>query len=240
VKIKQYSLILSQGFVSVSEHIQILENDSELWGHNPIFGHSKAAGLCEFGIEDFKKLYQKDINLISQHFQRDQFTGTILKPLRLNDEVNRKLSLNPQICFKLRIFAKNFADLVKYDTRAGLSSALQQMFSRNRNMSPQYNKACKKTDKKRIGMAPAYDTRLRDRVDVPSKEEFNSAFLVVKHKYLPLKTKDNSLQTLNRTIWTNSKAFKSGQREDDQCRFCGDTETMEHMYYLCRHYSNLQ
>jgi len=84
------------------------------------------------------------------------------------------------------------------------------------------------------------DTRVRDWVDVPSKEEFNSAFLVIKHKYLPLKTKDNSLQTLNRTIWTNNKAFKSRQREDDQCRFCGDTETMEHMYYLCQHYSNLQ
>jgi len=74
----------------------------------------------------------------------------------------------------------------------------------------------------------------------PSKEEFNTAFLMIKHKYLPLKTKDNSLQTLNRTIWTNNKAFKSGQREDDQCRFCGETETMEHMYYLCQHYSNLQ
>jgi len=107
-------------------------------------------------------------------------------------------------------------------------------------MSQQYNKACKKIDKGRIGMASAYNKRLRDRVDVPLKEEFNSAFLVVKHKYLPLKTKDNSFQTLNRTIWTNSKAFKSGQREDDKCRFCGNTETMEHMYYLCQHYSNLQ
>jgi len=103
--------------------------------------------------------------------------------------------------------------LAKHGTRVGLSSALQQMFSRNRNMSQQYSKACKKMDKKRIGMAPAYDTRLRNRIDVPSKEEFNSAFLVIKHKYLPLKTKDNSFQTLNRTIWTNNKAFKSGQKE---------------------------
>jgi len=107
-------------------------------------------------------------------------------------------------------------------------------------MSQQYSKACKKMDKKRIGMAPAYDMRLRDRIDVPSNEEFNSAFLVIKHKYLPLKTKDNSFQTLNRTIWTNNKAFKSRQREDDQFRFCGDTETMEHMYYFCQHYSKLQ
>jgi len=239
-KIKNYSLILSQAFSSVAEHLQIYENDTALWGHAPIYGHSEATGLCELGIEDFRKLLEKGINAISQLFQRDQLTGTIAKPPRLSDEISRKLSLHPQICFKLRILVKNFVDLIKHDTRVGLNSALQQMMSRNRNMSQQYNKVCKKMAGDKIGMAPAYNTRIRDRIDVPSRDEFKSAFFMVKHKYLPLKTKDNSLQTLNRTIWTNNKAFKSGLRENDQCRFCGETENMEHMYYLCQNYSNPQ
>jgi len=239
-KIKNYSLILSQAFSSVAEHLQIFESDTALWGHAPIFGHSEAAGLCEFNIEDFRKLLEKGISVLSQIFQRDQFTGTFAKPPRLDDEIIRKLSLHPQLCFKLKIFVKKFPDLIKHNIRVGLNSALQQMVSRNRNMSQLFNKACKKMAANNIGVAPAYNTRIRDRVDVPSREEFKSAFFMIKHKYLPLKTKDNSLQTLNRTIWTNNKAYKSGLRENDQCRFCGETESMEHMYYLCQNYSNLQ
>jgi len=239
-KIKNYSLILSQAFEAIAEHLQIFENDTALWGHAPIFGHSEAAALCEFNIEDFKKLFEKGISLISHILQRDQLTGTFVKPPRLDDEVNRRLRLYPQLCFKLKIFVKKFTDLIKHDIRVGLNSALQQMVSRNRNMSQLFNKTCKKMAANNIDIAPAYNTRIRDRIDVPTKEEFKSAFFMIKHKYLPLKTKDNSLQTLNRTIWTNNKAFKSGLREDDQCRFCGETENMEHMYYLCQNYSNLQ
>jgi len=45
---------------------------------------------------------------------------------------------------------------------------------------------------------------------------------------------------LNRTIWTNNKAFKSGISDTDNCPYCGQLETMEHMYYSCDNYSELQ
>jgi hypothetical protein len=54
---------------------------------------------------------------------------------------------------------------------------------------------------------------------------------------LPSKTKETVFQILNRTIWTQNKAFKSGQAPDALCYRCDEIETMEHLLYCCEHYS---
>jgi hypothetical protein len=54
---------------------------------------------------------------------------------------------------------------------------------------------------------------------------------------LSSKTKETALQVLNRTIWTNNKAFKSGASDSPLCFQCEKTETMEHLLYLCPNYS---
>jgi hypothetical protein len=42
---------------------------------------------------------------------------------------------------------------------------------------------------------------------------------------------------LNRTIWTNKKAFKSAARENPDCEYCGQVETMDHLIHDCENYS---
>ena len=54
---------------------------------------------------------------------------------------------------------------------------------------------------------------------------------------MPSKTKETAFQVLNRTIWTNNKAHKSGLREDSECDYCGEEETMEHLLHNCDNYS---
>ena len=42
---------------------------------------------------------------------------------------------------------------------------------------------------------------------------------------------------LNRTIWTNRKAYRSGITDSPACGRCEEDETMEHLIYGCENYS---
>ena len=93
---------------------------------------------------------------------------------------------------------------------------------------------------KTIDAPPALATRIRDRTSYVEKQDFINAYLHIKNPLLCSKTKENSFQTLNRTIWTNNKAFKSRMREDMDCPYCAEVETMKHLYFGCELYSELQ
>ena len=49
-----------------------------------------------------------------------------------------------------------------------------------------------------------------DGVYRPDKKTFKDAYKIVDIPELPSKTKESAFEVLNRTIWTNNKAFKSG------------------------------
>jgi hypothetical protein len=51
------------------------------------------------------------------------------------------------------------------------------------------------------------------------------------------KTRETAFQILNRTIWTNNKAYKSRLRPDPYCERCKRVETMEHLLCECEYYS---
>jgi hypothetical protein len=84
---------------------------------------------------------------------------------------------------------------------------------------------------------PAYRTRERDNVYLPERQTFLDAFHVLNLPLLSSKTKETAFQILNRNIWTNSKAFKSGLADSPTCHRCEEVETMEHLLYLCPNYS---
>jgi hypothetical protein len=54
---------------------------------------------------------------------------------------------------------------------------------------------------------------------------------------MPNKTRETSFQVLNRTVWTNRKAYRSGIAESATCNRCEEEETMEHRLYGCENYS---
>ena len=75
---------------------------------------------------------------------------------------------------------------------------------------------------KAIGQPPAMNTRLRDSIDVPSLETVIKAYGAIRNPLLTPKTKENSFQTWNRTLWTNNKAFKSKIVDSPACAYCNE------------------
>jgi hypothetical protein len=88
------------------------------------------------------------------------------------------------------------------------------------------------------GVAPAYHTSIRDNLAVhPSQRDFTNAYSILRLPTLTSKTRETAFQILNRTIWTNNKAFKSRMRLDPNCERCSKVETMEHLLCECEYYS---
>lgn len=65
-----------------------------------------------------------------------------------------------------------------------------------------------------INTAPYYSTHQQDEVDLPEARIFTDAYKLVSPQVLTSKMKEPTFQILHRTIWTNSKVFKSGKRLD--------------------------
>ena len=86
-------------------------------------------------------------------------------------------------------------------------------------------------------VAPAYHTRIRDGIQTISKEDFKTVFYFIKNPLLSSKTKENAFIVVNRTLWTNNKAFKSGLANENTCPYCNEIETMEHLLANCDAYS---
>ncbi len=106
------------------------------------------------------------------------------------------------------------------------------------NLSRRYKLKCRELLDTSIGVAPAYHTRIRDDLAVRlTRRMFNNAYHVLRLPALTSKTRETAFQILNRTIWTNNKAFKSRMRPDPNCDRCGKTETMEHLLCECENYS---
>jgi hypothetical protein len=61
-----------------------------------------------------------------------------------------------------------------------------------------------------INAPPAYNTRERDGIYIPKRHACRDAIQVLNIPFLSSKTKETAFKILNRTIWTNNKAFKSG------------------------------
>ena len=114
------------------------------------------------------------------------------------------------------------------------------IFSSYKNASVIHKKTAATAADNNIKAPPAQATRIKDGKDYVLLPEFINAYRLIKNPLLCSKTKENSFQTLNRTIWTNNKAFKSGMLDDLDCPYYGEIETMEHLYFGCEYYSELQ
>ena len=105
------------------------------------------------------------------------------------------------------------------------------------NLSNLIKKEDRKNQEDKWNSAPSRQTRIRDGIPVPDIETYNQAYQINYKSRFSEYQKALNLSILNRTTWTNSKAFKSGMSEDDKCRKCGETETVEHIFLNCEEYT---
>ncbi len=101
-------------------------------------------------------------------------------------------------------------------------------------LSRQYQLKCRELLDEDIGVAPAYQTRIRDEMAIhPSQRAFTDAYNLPRLSLITSKTRETAFQILNWTTWTNIKAFKSRRRPDPNCDRCGKAETMGHLLCEC-------
>ena len=112
------------------------------------------------------------------------------------------------------------------------------LFRLDKNLSIKYRKETRKKLHMNIQTPPSYGTRQRDDVILPEKNTFLNAYKILFLSIIPSKTKETTFQILNRTVWTQNKAFKSGRDDSPHCYRCEHVETMEHLLYECEHYSS--
>ncbi len=111
------------------------------------------------------------------------------------------------------------------------------LFALDKNFNQIFKQQQKQKLHKTIQVPPSYTTRQRDGITLPQRAMFINAYKVLYLSLLPSKTKETVFQILNRTIWTQNKALKSGRGPDARCFRCEEIETMEHLLYCCEHYS---
>jgi len=233
--IKESNSIYSQAFRAGSQLIQNYEKHKALWHHSPIVGHTMG-NLFPITTMEAAILSQLDIVVVGQLFEEGE-NGT------LRATFNSEIELHPDINQTLSIKLKNLHLQIKQqnlqigDIRTAPITITSILMRKNNNISITHKKRTREILTDNLKTAPAYNTRTRDNIWVPDKSTFNDAYKVLNLPIIPSKTKEVAFQTLNRTIWTNNKAFKSGTLDNPACLLCGEVETMEHLLYNCTHSS---
>jgi hypothetical protein len=243
-----HNIILGQCFKSVVKFLKILEVDKETWPHACIIGHSMTKAIYRFHSTDASDLQSRGLFTVAQLFKtnaagrltrefRDSLNFMIEPPCIFTRYRNNNWTFTKLIYLQSEVSKNfnNFSDCV-FDFKSALSIYMVEYT----NCSILYKKLTRQLLDAEIKFPPARATRLRDGVPVVPANMFIEAYRAVKHPLLPNKTKENAFQVLNRTIWTNNKAFKSHMRDDDECPYCGRTETMEHLLMFCENYAELQ
>ena len=203
-KLKKKNLILSQAFQSVASLLRILEKDPESWSCSPIYGHSD--GNLVFPLNDVDRLELQDKNIftVSQIFKTG-LNGMLTR--EFNADLNETLITSPRLLHKLKMLQKTVKQFNPTEHSQRVHKNLEILFGASRNASITHKKLQMKLVDKTIDAPPALATRIRDRTCYVEKQDFINAYLHIKNPLLCSKTKENSFQTLNRTIWTNNRAF---------------------------------
>jgi len=232
-----HNSMLSKSFLAMAKIQRMQEENRNSWSTAAIMGHSNSSILFPFTRRDADILHTKGFITVSQLFRGNE-NCTIRKEIR--NDIDNLLSGHVLLLHKMKLLHASFKNRHTADKVYTLRTATCELVHAHINVSIIYRKLWKERKEAEIKTPPAYLTRMNDRKDVVALEKFKEAYKVIYHKLLSSKTKENSFQTLNRTIWTNNKAFKSGIAESDGCPYCEETETMEHLYYACEKYSELQ
>jgi hypothetical protein len=68
-----------------------------------------------------------------------------------------------------------------------------------------------------IGVAPAYNTRIRNDINIPVFKPSTMPTIFFDYPQFTSKTREMTFQVLNRTVRTKNKAYKSQMRLDPNC-----------------------
>jgi hypothetical protein len=230
-----WNRLMGLAFHSVATLLASSETTRDLWHTAAINGHTNFSKVFPLTFAEGRLLVERGILTVSQLLEVNDLTG------RLSTDENRALfedlTVFPHLQHKLRLFVRNFRRAPIADKMVCPATAGSSFFLVEKNLSQIFRRQLRHQLHKKMDMPPSYLTRQRDGVMLPRRDTFLNAYKVLSMSLLPSKTKETTFQILNRTIWTQNKAFKSGMAAEPTCFRCEEVETMEHLLYGCENYS---
>jgi len=225
---------LSQSIKTAAQLIQDLESDSESWAGAAIIGHTRINPIFQFSARDKADLWHNNIITVSQLFSTSIGT-TLTKDFADLSALN----LNPPLISKLKNLQSTLANTWRnYNEHTrNPHTTTQQIFSLSGKLSQYYARYHRKKMESKIVCPPSRTTRIRDGKNVPDVETYKKAYQICTMPMLANKTKEIAFQILNRTLWSNNKAFKSNIIDADVCFFCNETADTEHIILNCDAFS---
>jgi hypothetical protein len=209
------------------------ETSRDCWHAAAIAGHSSFSKIFPLFAGEMSTLRDKNLYTVFQLLEVNELTG------RLTVEENRllaDLTPYPPLQHKLRLLIHSLGSAPVVDKFVSSTTTASSLFCLDKNLSQVYKKQRHKLHKN-IQVPPSYSTRQHDGITLPQRVTFLNAYKVLHMSLISSKTKETVLQVLNRTIWTQNKACKSGLAPDALCFRCEEIETMEHLLYGWEHYS---
>jgi hypothetical protein len=234
-KIITKNRMVGMAFQSIADYLTKLEDSPEDWHLAPVRGHTKFSKLLPLYPAEVATLEVQRITTVSQLFDT-HLSGRIDKAI--SQELLTSLAPYPMLGHKLKLLVQSLLRQPFHNKYSCPRSNLATLAKLDVNLSRRFRVKNRELLDNTIGVAPSYQTRIRDGLAVrPSQRDFTNAYNILRLPTITSKTRETAFQILNRTIWTNNKAFKSKLRPNPQCERCKKVETMEHLLCECEYYS---
>jgi hypothetical protein len=234
-RILPWNRMLGLAFVAVADLLVTYETSREFWHAAAIAGHSSFSMVFPLSNGERSILRDQQIFSVSQLLEVNDLTGRLT--VDENAALLTGLANFPHLQHKLRLLVRSMRRAPVVDKFVTPITTATSLFLLDKNLSQVYKQQQRHKLHKLIQVPPAYTTRQRDGITLPQRITFLNAYKILHMSLLPSKTKETAFQILNRTVWTQNKAFKSGRAADAKCFRCEEIETMEHLLYCCEHYS---
>ena len=240
-KLKRKSITLGAGMNTIALLSKTMESDPQTAAFMPISGNSNLNPINPITNITQTLLAEQGIRTTGQLYK----TSTVdqlkfIDTQRIQEFEN--IHLNPQEIGTIRTFTGRIAGILrnninKDNIQPQSTPIIGTWFKNREKISKIYRLLIiKPADDKHEG-PPAYKTRREDRIPaLITIKEFSSAYTY--NMIIPTSTRNKSMnfEILNRTIWTNRKAYLSNMENEGKCDRCGQNEDTEHMFIECDKY----
>jgi hypothetical protein len=217
-KIITKNRMVGMAFQSMTDYLTKLEDSPEDWHLAPVRGHTKFSKLLPLYPAEAATLEVQRITTVSQLFDM-HLSGRIDKAI--SQEVLTSLAPYPMLRHKLKTLVQSLLKQPFHNKYSCPRSNLATLAKLDVNLSRRFRVKNRELLDTTIGVAPSYQTRIRDGLAVrPSQRDFTNAYSILRLPTITSKTRETAFQILNRTIWTNNKAYKSRMRPDPYCERC--------------------
>jgi hypothetical protein len=234
-RLQPWNRMLGLAFHAMADLLATYETSRESWHAAAIAGHSNFSKVFPLSIGEMSILRNNNVYTVSQLLEVNDLTGRLT--IDENMLLLAQLADYPRLQHKLRLLIRSMRRAPVVDIFVTPTTTATSLFALDKNLSQIFKQQQRQKLQKIIQVPPSYTTRQRDGITLPQRATFVNAYKVLHLSLLPSKTKETVFQILNRTIWTQNKAFKSGRATDARCYRCEEIETMEHLLYCCEHYS---